>query len=99
MRYTVRTSVVRVIGYIWMPSTEAAQTYTLSAHDVENARDGDGRITRASVQDWLDTHAGDFSEVTDFEASIEDGPDTVEIPWVHEESELTFNACVFGEED
>jgi hypothetical protein len=72
VRYTVRKSVVRVIGQIWMPSTTAAQTYELSDYDVDNARDDEGKITRESVQRWLDTHAGDFASVTDFEASIED---------------------------
>ena len=99
MRYTVRKSIVQVIGTIWMPSTTAAQTYELSGYDVDNARGDDGKITRESVQSWLDTHAGDFASVTDFSASIEDGDDTVDIPWADEESELTYNGCMFPDED
>jgi hypothetical protein len=98
MRYTVRVSTVSVIGRIWMPSVPAATTYTLSESDVGNARSVTGRITRESVQEWLNSHAGDFAEITDFSASIEDGADTVEIPWADEESELTFNDLTFGDE-
>jgi len=94
MRYTVRKSVIRVIGTIWMASVTAAQTYELSGHDVDNVRQhGDGKITRESVQAWLDTHAGDFSNVTDFEASIESGDDTIDIPWKSEASEFTYADC------
>jgi hypothetical protein len=104
MRYLVRTSVIRVIGTIWMPSVTAAQTYTLSAYDVENVKgygeayDAPG-INRTSVEQWLIRHAGDFSGITDFEASIEDGDDTVDIPWADEESEFTYGDCIFQAED
>jgi hypothetical protein len=73
--------------------------YTLTGSDVGNARDADGKVTRASVQNWLDTHAGDFSEVTDFYASIEDGDGTTEVPWASEESELTYNDAVYADEE
>lgn len=99
MKYLVRTSVVHVIGTIWMPSVTCAQTYMLSNYDVENARDEAGTVTRESVRRWLDTHAGDFASITDFEASIEDGENTVDIPWTDEESELTFGDCMYPEED
>ena len=68
MRYTVRVSTVRVIGRIWMPSVMGATTYTLTEGDVGNARSATGRITRESVQRWVDSHAGDFAEITDFAA-------------------------------
>jgi hypothetical protein len=104
MKYTTRTSVVRVIGRIWMPSTIAAQAITLSLHDVENARDSLGRVTRESVQRWLDSHAGDFAEIADFEASIEVEDEwveggTVDIPWADEESEMIYIDCMSGDED
>lgn len=99
MRYTVRKSVVQVVGTIWMPMTTAATEYTLTGYDVENARDDDGKITRDSVQRWLDTHAGDFSAVKDFYASIEDGDDTIEIPWASEDSEFAYIDCVYPSED
>jgi hypothetical protein len=99
MRYTVRESYVNVIGQIWMPSTTGATRYNLTGYDIENARGDDGQITRESVQVWLDGHAGDFASVTDFEASIEDGDSTVGIPWADEESELTYNGCMFPDED
>jgi hypothetical protein len=90
MKYTVRESVIDVLGYIWMPHSEGATSYTLSNHDVENARDDDGRLTRESVQHWLDSHAGDFSGIEDFWASLEDGNETIEIPWKEEENEFRF---------
>jgi hypothetical protein len=101
MKYTVTKSVVQVIGTIWLPTVTAALDYTLDGFDVENLKEGSesGEVTRESVQDWLDTHAGDFCEVTDFYASIEDGDETIEIPWQDEESELTYNDCMWGSED
>lgn len=40
------------------------------------------------IQSWLDTHAGDFSEIVDFRASLANH----EIPWKEEESEYIFTA-------
>lgn len=99
MRYTVRTSQVQVIGPIWQPGFTAAQTITIHGQDIDSVRDAHGDITRASVALWLDSHAGDFSSITDFSASIEDGENTVEIPWDDEESELVFNEATFGSEE
>jgi hypothetical protein len=99
MRYTVRKSEVRVIGTMWMPMSTGATVYDLDSYAVGNARDQAGAITRESVQAWLDTHAGDFSNVIDFEASIEDGDVTVDIPWADEDSELTFGDCMYPSED
>ena len=90
MRYMVRKSIVEVVGKIWMPSVTCAQTYTLSEYDVENCRDGDGKITRESVERWLDTHAGDFQGIEDFRASIEDGDETIDIPWASEDGGFAF---------
>lgn len=98
MKYTVRKSIVRIIGTIWMPATTCAQEQTLSSYDVENCRDDAGQITRESVEQWLTTHSGDFQSVQDFSASIEDGETTVDIPWGKEESEFTFSDCMFPEE-
>lgn len=100
MKYLVRKSVVHVVGQIWMPGITAGQTYDLDSYALGNARDDEGKLTRESVQRWLDTHAGDFSSVTDFWASLEDdNGETVEIPWQDEESEVTFNGCMFPEDD
>lgn len=100
MKYVVRKSVVQVVGKIWMPnSVPVAQDFELSDHDVNNARDDEGKVTRESVQRWLDTHAGDFSSITDFCASIEDGDATIDIPWESEESEMTYGECMFGDGD
>jgi len=99
MRYTVRKSVVQVVGKLWMPMSTGATEYTLSGYDVENARDEDGKITRDSVDHWLALHSGDFSSIEDFRASIEDGDETTEIPWAKEESEYTFGDCMYPAED
>ncbi|MBF9135275.1 hypothetical protein I0C86_41225 [Plantactinospora sp. S1510] len=99
MRYMVRTSVVRVIGRIWQPGHTAGQDITLTSSDVDNARDDNGKITRESVGLWLDSHAGDFAEIIDFEASVEDGDATIDIPWADEESEMTYNDCMCPAED
>lgn len=99
MKYTVRTSEIDVVGTIWMPSVTAATTYTLTDSDVDNARDDEGKLTRESVGLWLDSHSGDFAEVADFHASLEDGDETVDIPWAYEDSEYTFGDLMFPEED
>jgi hypothetical protein len=99
MKYTVRKSVIRVLGVIWMPSAEGAAEYTLSACDTDNARDDDGNITRDSVSRWLDSRSGDFAEVTDFSASIEDGDETVDIPWDSEDNEMAWGSLMYPEEE
>ena len=93
MKYTVRKSIVMIVGKIWMPQITAGMTKELSQYDVDNCRDEDGKITRESVEDWLGTNAGDFSKVADFYASIEDGDTTVIIPWADEESESVWCDC------
>lgn len=99
MKLAIRKSVVNIVGKIWMPNMTAAQTLEMTNYDVNNARDEEGKITRESVQRWLDMNARDFSSVLDFWASIEDGSETVEIPWGSEESEMTYNDCTFGDEE
>lgn len=79
-----------------MPAITAGQTIELSAYDVANARDDDGRITRDSIEQWLTKHSGDFQHVIDFSASIEDGGNTVEIAWADEANEMTFNDCTLS---
>jgi hypothetical protein len=99
MRYEVRKSVIDVVGYIWMPHTTAAMSYTVSSYDIENMREEDGTITRASVEDWLGSHSRDFQSITDFRASIEDGSQTIDIDWADIDNECTFNDCMFPSED
>ncbi len=99
MRYTVTTSRVQVIGTIWMPAVTAAQDYTLTPHDVENARDEDGTLTRESVERWLALHSGDFQSVEDFRADIADGDKDFVSEWASEDSEITYNDRMFGSEE
>ena len=102
MKHTVRKSVVRLIGYIWMPAALAAQEKQLSVYDIENIRgrvsDGNS-ITREDVADWLTCNSGDFQNVTDFWASIEDGDETVEFDWEVADSEFTYSDCMYQERE
>ena len=90
MKFTVERNWVEVVGYIWMPNVKAAQRIKLSGYDMHNI----GEPTRENVEHWLSLNAGDFSEVTDFSATI---GETV-IPWTDEENELTYFDCLYGEE-
>ena len=92
-------SEIDVIGPIWMPPTVAATTYPVTAHDVASMTGDDGTVTRESVALWLDSHSGDFRAVTDFHASIEVGPDTVDIPWQSEDSAEVFADCIWPDDD
>ncbi len=100
MKYTVRKSFVQVVGTIWMPATTAAYEYPLRQYDIDNIKAlGNGKLTRRAVQLWTDTNTGDFQSIKDFSASIEDGEKTRNFPWKHEESECTFNDCMYPSED
>jgi hypothetical protein len=90
MKYTVRKSIIQLVGKIWMPGIVCGQEKTLTAHDVENCRGDDGKITRESVEQWLTSHSGDLSSVIDFMASIADGEETIDIPWKTEEGEIQY---------
>lgn len=98
MRYMIRKSVINVIGKIWMPSVVTTYTYEPDSIDVRlYLTDEAGNVTRDSVARYLDTHAGDFAEIIDFEASIEHDDQTIDIPWSHEDSEDTFLDATQGE--
>ena len=91
MRYTVRTSFIDVVGYIWMPNRICSMRYTLSAYDLTNIREiGNGRLTRDAIEDWLTMHSGDFQRLLGFYANIEDGKKTREFPWPNEEVEMQY---------
>lgn len=98
MRYTVRKSLVWIVGHIWMPpDLICSQVLTLSQYDIETIKaqalhdTGSDAITCDAVRQWLTAHAGDFSSVIDFSASIEDGKDTVDIPWSTEAGEMQYH--------
>lgn len=90
MRYTVKRSYINVLGRLWMPNCAASIRQTLSQYDIDNMRDDSGKITRDSVEQWVMTHTGDFSSITDFEADIEDGDENIVIPWESEENEMAY---------
>ena len=74
--YTVRTRDVWVIGHLWMGGL-ASMHYCLPTGVA---------ATREAIQEWLDTHSGDFQRLIDFSASIEE----TEIPWAQESSLDTY---------
>lgn len=86
---------VNVIGKIWWPfGAVCAHSYSLSGYDVENIDQetpGQG-ISRADIQSWLDTHAGDFSEILDFEAVIGESV----YGWRDDDSEWTYLGAMYG---
>ena len=92
-RFLIERNYVNVVGYIWIASgIKCAHTYNLSSYDVRNI----GEFTRENVELWLATHAGDFREILDFEATV--GNEWIK--WADEENEMVFNDCMFPcEED
>lgn len=98
MRYTVKKSFIQAIGTIWLPPITAAHQTNLTDYDLRNMQDDNGKITRDSVEYWLSLHSGDFQSIDDFYADIETDSGTLIIPWANEESELTFNDCMYPEE-
>jgi hypothetical protein len=103
MRYTVVKSQIDVVGYIWQPGIGlCAMSYNPRADDLREADilpATEGPITRESVQRWIDTHSGDFSEIVDWRAEIEDGDETIVFEWNNEDNELAFNDAMFGSEE
>ena len=100
MKYMVRTSYVDVLGGIWLPyGAVCSLRKPLDRFDVDNMRDDDGKITRESVKFWVMLHSSDFSGVIDFSASIEDGEQTIDLPWSSEETELQYLNTIDGAED
>jgi hypothetical protein len=96
VRYTVTKQRIQIIGKLWMPSTTAATVTDLSAYDLENI----GNLKdREAVASWLATHAGDFSQVLDFRADFHVGNKHIVHEWASEDSECTFNDCMYPEED
>ena len=91
MRYLVERNFVQVIGTIWMPEATCAMEYTLSARDIANI----GKFTRDNVETWLSANSGDFQSIQDFTATV--GDEWIE--WDSEESEFTYNDCMFPTED
>lgn len=90
--YTVDINQIQVIGYIWMPNNVVrAYKYTLEPYDMDNI----GEPTRENVEAWLAMNAGDFSNILDFYAEV---GETL-IPWSSEESELTYQDCIYPSED
>lgn len=100
MKYMVRKSYVYILGTLWMPGITASMIKELDTYDVGNIKEhGAGIVNREAVERWLLTHSGDFQNVIDFSASIEDGENTIDIPWSKEENEFEFNDTQYPVED
>jgi hypothetical protein len=91
--YTVDENYIEFIGKIWQPGIgPCAMRIDLSPYDLENIGENP---TRNDVSLWLDTHSGDFQSVLDFHAVVGE----TEFPWENEESECTFNDCMYPAEE
>ena len=103
MRYLVVKSEIRVIGRIWQPGIGlCAMSYNPRAddlRDVDIVPATEGPITRDSVQSWIDTHSGDFSEIVDWSAEIEDGDETITFDWQDEDNEMAYFDAMYGNEE
>lgn len=101
MRYQTRVSKVDVIGQIWQPGIGAcAMSYDIPDSALAGIRkQGRGKYTRAAVEDWLSARTGGFQSVEDFRVTISDdkGRD-FDSDFRKEESELTWNDCMFPDE-
>lgn len=96
MRYTVTRQRIYVLGRMWMPQCMASTVLELSSYDLGNIEDPEDR---ASVESWLMTHSGDFSEVIDFSADFHIGDKHVIHEWAKgEESEVAYSDTL-GMED
>lgn len=81
---------VEVIGQLWQPGVVAASLYWMP-------RDEHDPLTRDTVADWLDTHAGDFQSIDDF--SADDHVTGEYLDWTGEESHLTYIDCMYEDLD
>lgn len=97
MKYVIKVSYIEILGYIWMPRILCGQKLNITDYDIRNMKNDEGKITREEVEDWLTKNAGDFSEIVDFSASIEDGEESINIEWLDEENYLQYTDCMYGE--
>lgn len=81
---------ISLLGKGWYNQT-ISMTIDVTKHDLENIESFD----RESVQDWIDSHSGDFQSITDFCFYL--GEEIM--PWANEDNEATFNDCMYGGED
>jgi hypothetical protein len=79
---------INVVGEGWLPpGVPIAMSLDLRQYDIDNICRSGG-WNRDSVEQWLHTHAGDFSVVHDFFATCKDWED---IQWGDEDYEMEFN--------
>jgi hypothetical protein len=77
---------VDVIGHIWQPGFDhCAYTYHMSERDVWEYGDD-----REGIRDWLDGHAGDFQNLTDFRTWTHNGTG---FDWADDLSEAIWCDC------
>jgi len=93
MKYTIRKSIIEVVGNIWQPGAPpCCMEYTLSDAQMKECR-LQGLIfhPREVIANWLKHNAGDFQDILDFHASLEVEETTLEIPWESEDNEILFS--------
>jgi hypothetical protein len=52
-----------------------------------------------AIEHWVNLNSGDFQSVEDFRADIETSEGNIVIEWQSEDSEITYNDCMFGDEE
>jgi len=83
MRYTVVESILQVIGEPWGGGTGTYQ-YTLKPKDLLQMK-RDGVFRRELISSWANSqlNTGDFANVLDWRAEIEDEGFTFEFEWTN----------------
>ena len=93
MKYTVVENDVNVLGTLWMGGT-AAYTYQPPVDVVQEVLALHGsKARRERVREWLDTHAGDFQAIIDFQVDF-DNPAPFKSEWAEDKSESVYFDCV-----
>ena len=104
MKYTVITSLIRMVGLGWYGQT-CAMDKELNLYDVANleasglCEELSQEQKREVIEGWLVKNSGDFQKILDFEADIELGDGcNVKVDWDDEEYYSEYLDCVYGSE-
>ena len=81
---------VQVLGIHWGAYLEQGHLGKILRPTAASEYPAPRLSTRAEVQAWVDTHTGDFAEITDF-ASLPD------IPFADDENDLRYHDLMYGD--
>ena len=71
MSYRVKENYINIVGILWMGEI-GIYRMNLNTYNLEKIYNlGNGKITRKSIEEFLDLYAGDFQRVTDYEVKID----------------------------